>query len=170
MELGSIALVLWAGAVADGADLWFSVILGWGLLTLAAIDWRQLWLPDILTIPLALVGLLMALWLGLDAFVDHAIGAIAGLAFLGLIGWVYRRIRGRDGLGLGDAKLLAASGAWVAWQGLPTVVLFGAALGLAQAFIMAAMGRPVHAATKLPFGTHLCLATWVVWLYGPLAI
>jgi len=119
IELAAVAVVLWAGVVSDGADLWLSAALGWTLLVLAVIDWRDFWLPDRLTVLRALDGLVMALWLRVGAFIDHAIGAVAGLLFLGLVAWGYRRLRGREGLGLGDAKLLAASGAWVACRACP---------------------------------------------------
>src|SRR5437762_119808 len=72
---------------------------------------------------------------------DHAIGATAGFAALAVVAWLYRRLRNRDGLGLGDAKLSAAIGAWVAWQGLPTMLLWGSMLGLLFAIGMSVRGR-----------------------------
>jgi leader peptidase (prepilin peptidase)/N-methyltransferase len=71
---------------------------------------------------------------------------------------------------LGDAKLLAASGAWVSWTGLPSVVLIAALAGLVFAVIRARRGGGIEAAARVPFGTFLCLGTWIVWLYGPLQI
>ena len=72
---------------------------------------------------------------------DHALGALAGFASLAVIASVYRRVRGREGLGLGDAKLLAAAGAWLGWQALPSVVLIAAASGLALALATRARRR-----------------------------
>jgi leader peptidase (prepilin peptidase)/N-methyltransferase len=85
-----------------------------------------------------------------------------------LIAWLYRRLRGREGLGLGDAKLLGAGGAWLGWQALPSVVALGAAIALALALAGAAAGGKLSATTRIAFGPYLALAIWVVWLYGPL--
>jgi leader peptidase (prepilin peptidase)/N-methyltransferase len=71
-------------------------------------------------------------------------------------------------MGLGDAKLLAASGAWVSWQGLPSVILLGAVTGLAYALLRFGRDGSLALTNRVPFGTFLCLGTWIVWLYGPL--
>jgi leader peptidase (prepilin peptidase)/N-methyltransferase len=73
-------------------------------------------------------------------------------------------------MGLGDAKLLAASGAWVSWSALPSVILLGALTGLAFALAGSMRGGTLSLTNRVPFGTFLCLGTWIVWLYGPLAI
>jgi leader peptidase (prepilin peptidase)/N-methyltransferase len=94
----------------------------------------------------------------------------AGIAFLLLagVGWAYRYVRGRAGLGLGDAKLLAASGAWLGAGALPTVLLW--ATGSALVWVLAAARRnaELSGASRLPFGPFLAFGTWLVWLYGPL--
>src|SRR3546814_8244321 len=78
------------------------------LLTLALLDWRHFWLPDALTLPLAFLGLTIGLWSTDVALIDRIIGAVAGYgALLGISGG-YRLFRGREGLGLGDVKLLGA--------------------------------------------------------------
>jgi leader peptidase (prepilin peptidase)/N-methyltransferase len=77
---------------------------------------------------------------------------------------VYRAIRGRDGLGGGDAKLLAAAGAWVGVRALPQVVLFAAIAGLVAAAGLRIAGVRLGAQSALPFGPFLALATWLVWL------
>ena len=84
------------------------------------------------------------------------------------LGLAYRRLRGREGIGLGDAKLLAGIGAWVAWPGLATVVLIAALSGLGLALLQRSRGKPIHMVDKLPFAPHLCIGAWLVWLYGPL--
>jgi leader peptidase (prepilin peptidase)/N-methyltransferase len=79
-------------------------------------------------------------------------------------------MRGREGLGQGDAKLLAAAGAWLGWEALPVVVFIGAVLGLALVLLRRRPGQKLDAATALPFGAPLALATWVMWLaasYSP---
>jgi leader peptidase (prepilin peptidase)/N-methyltransferase len=93
---------------------------------------------------------------------------VAGFAVLGAISLLYRRLRHREGLGLGDAKLLAALGAWVSWQGLPTVLLWGSMLGLVFALVRSAMGRGLQWSDRIPFGVFLGAGGWLVWLYGPL--
>jgi leader peptidase (prepilin peptidase)/N-methyltransferase len=168
IELAALAVALWAALTVSEAQLWPSCVLGWGLLALAVIDYRDYLLPDAITLPLVALGL-GAAYLDDPAGVPaHAIGAAAGfLAFL-LIGLAYRRLRGRDGLGFGDAKLLAAAGAWVGWQGLPSVVLLGAAASLALVLAQSLRGQTLRLDARLPFGPGLCLGLWVVWLYGPL--
>jgi len=168
IELGAVLVALWAASVSDGLALWAGCILGWTLLALAAIDFRDGILPDVLTLPLIVLGLVATYFLSPWQMPDSAIGAAAGFGVFALIRWLYRRLRGREGLGLGDAKLLAASGAWVAWDGLPSVVLIGAAAGLAIALITALREGQLTLNQRIAFGPALCLGTWLVWLYGPI--
>jgi leader peptidase (prepilin peptidase) / N-methyltransferase len=172
IELAAIGVACWAAWVLpDTTMLWIGCGLGWTLLALGWIDWDNMVLPDVLTLPLLLLGL-VATWILAPALLadrllaDHVGAAVAGyLAFRALeIG--YRRLRGRDGLGRGDAKLLAAAGAWVGLQALPLVVLGGALAGLCAALFMRLRGTRVSATTALPFGPGLALALWVVWLYA----
>jgi leader peptidase (prepilin peptidase)/N-methyltransferase len=167
MELAAIAIVAWAALVTSGPILFASCVYGWGLLLLAAIDWRVQLLPDVVTLPLMVAGLVAAIVLPLDPWRDHAIGAAAGLAVLAIVAWLYRRLRKREGLGLGDAKLSAAIGAWTAWQGLPTTLLWGSILGLLFAIALPLSGRRVRLSDRLPFGLFLAAGGWLTWLYGP---
>jgi len=80
----------------------------------------------------------------------------------------YRVLRGREGLGLGDAKLLAAAGAWLTWTALPTVILLAALLALLTVVLRWATGRLFHADERIAFGPALAAAIWLVWLVGPL--
>ena len=149
-------------AVAAPARLWADCILGWGLLALGWIDAETLLLPDLLTLPLVLAGLGATLGLDPGRIGSHAAGAAAGwLGFRGLA-LAYRHLRGREGLGEGDAKLLAAAGAWAGWRALPGVVLLAALLGLAWAGLAHLRGRTLGAASALPFGPFLALALWIV--------
>jgi leader peptidase (prepilin peptidase)/N-methyltransferase len=143
---------------------------GWTLLTLAAIDWREFVLPYIITLPLIPSGLVVASAIDPGLLGAHALGALAGFASLALIASVYRRLRGREGLGLGDAKLLAAAGAWLGWQGLPSVVLIGAVSALTMALATALGGGKLAWTSRIAFGPHLALAFWLVWLCGPVVI
>ena len=134
------------------------------LLALAILDLKYFWLPDAVTLPLLAGGLAVnALGLG-PGFENALTGAIAGFACLSLIRLGYRGWRGHDGLGRGDAKLLAAIGAWVGWQPLPFVPLLAALLGLAAVCIMTIAGRKVRAQDRLPFGVMLALSGASAWV------
>ena len=168
MELGALVIAVWAAFLVSGWILLASCLFGWTLLTLAAIDWRTNLLPDVLTLPLIVAGLAVARFVDPASVVAHLVGALVGFATFALLAAIFRRLRGRDGLGLGDAKLLAAVGAWLGWMGLPTVVLLGALIGLALVLARRLAGEPIDAATRIPFGPALAAGAWIVWLYGPL--
>jgi leader peptidase (prepilin peptidase)/N-methyltransferase len=168
LELGALGIAIWAATVSEGWVLWASCALGWCLLALAAIDFRDGLLPDALTLPLIPFGLLVAYLEDPASAWPHAIGALVGFLVFALVRWLYRRLRRRDGLGMGDVKLLAAAGAFVSWEGLPSVVLIAAVAGLAMALVSGALGRRIALDQRLPFGPGLCLGLWLVWLYGPL--
>jgi leader peptidase (prepilin peptidase)/N-methyltransferase len=170
MELTALAVAAWAALLTSGWILVASCVFGWTLLLLGAIDGRVQLLPDVVTLPLLAAGLVVAFAFDRSDWADHAIGAAAGFAALASLAFLYRRLRGRDGLGLGDAKLLAALGAWISWQGLPTVLLWGSMLGLAFALVRALAGRGLHASDRIPFGVFLAAGGWLVWLYGPLGM
>jgi leader peptidase (prepilin peptidase)/N-methyltransferase len=151
---GALAVValavfgLSAGALAAALFLF-------ALLALALIDADTGYLPDAITIPLV-VGGLAANAAGLFApFSDALIGAAAGYAFFALIGLAFRRLRGREGLGEGDAKLLAAIGAWCGFAALPFVVL---AAALATLAYVAVFRRGGSAEDPIAFGPGLCAA------------
>lgn len=168
LELGALTVVVWAAFVTSGWILVASCALGWTLLTLAAIDWRTGLLPDVLTLPLIVAGLGVSFALDSGSLLDHVIGAAVGFVAFWALAEAYRLLRGRDGLGLGDAKLLAASGAWLSWSGLPSVILFAAFIGLALVLAQRLRGGALQATDRLAFGPALAAATWLVWLYGPL--
>ena len=170
IECAALAVALWAAALLDDWLLLASCGLGWALLVLAVIDWRHLLLPDGLTLPLIPAGLAVAVAIDPAFLMPHLVGAAGGYGLFAATAWLYRRLRGRDGLGLGDAKLLAAAGAWLSWQGLPSVVLIAALLGLAAAAVVRTLGHPITLHHRVPFGPCICLAIWTVWLYGPLRL
>ncbi len=166
VELAAVAVALAAALVEpDPAQLWLDCALGWTLLALAWIDWQSMRLPDVLTLPLLLAGLVVTvLWQPQDVL-DHATAAITAYLALRGLALAYRRLRGREGLGAGDAKLLAAAGAWLGLAPLPWVVLLAASAGLVAALVWMAAGRRIDAGTALPFGPWLAAAIWAVWLY-----
>jgi leader peptidase (prepilin peptidase) / N-methyltransferase len=168
IELVALAVAASAVPVLGGWLLWVSLALGWTLLALAAIDLGHYWLPDRLTLPLIPAGLLVAWLIDPARLPEHLIGAAAGFFAFAGIAWAYQRLRRRAGLGLGDAKLLAAAGAWLGWPALPGLVVVAAGLALAVALVRAAFGERLGAATRIAFGPYLAAALWLFWLYGPL--
>jgi leader peptidase (prepilin peptidase)/N-methyltransferase len=168
IELAALAVpIIAACAVPGGPFLWLSCVLGWWLLALAWIDAVSFRLPDVLTLPIILAGLAEAGWFEPASVIDRAVGATVGFGALWLIGFVYRRIRHREGLGLGDAKLLAAGGAWGGISLLPFTMFVAPALALLYAGILWLRGIPVTATTKLPFGPFLAGAIWMAWILQP---
>jgi leader peptidase (prepilin peptidase) / N-methyltransferase len=131
------------------------------LAVIAVIDARTRRIPDLLSLPLIAAGLAIAYWLPLLPIQHHLIGAVVGYALLAAIGAWYFRRTGTDGLGLGDAKLFAAAGAWLGWQALPMVLLIAALGGLAFSVLRGRTSR--H--TALAFGPWLALGFWAVWLW-----
>jgi leader peptidase (prepilin peptidase)/N-methyltransferase len=153
--IGALALGFAPGVAGVG---W--ALLGWILLTLALLDWRHYWLPDALTLPLAFLGLTIGLWTTSVPLMDRIIGAAAGYGVLLAISVAYRMARGREGLGLGDAKLLGALGAWLGWQALPFILLMASVTGLT---VMLLTGRARSATTRVPLGTFLAIAALPAW-------
>jgi leader peptidase (prepilin peptidase) / N-methyltransferase len=169
VELSALVVALIAVFLDQGGEVWLDCILGWWLLTLAWIDARHWVLPDPLTLPLVVAGLLAALLFDRAELTIRALGAALGYLALRVLADVYRRLRGRDGLGQGDAKLLAAAGAWVGAGGLPQVILIAALAGLFAAACLRLAGIRLGAFSALPFGPFLALATWLVWLLPALS-
>lgn len=143
-----------------------TVGLGWALVVLAAVDFATFRLPDVLTMPLAVAGVAVAWTLPGQPVLSHvAAGSIAYIA-LAALAWAFRAMRGKDGLGLGDAKLAAAAGAWLGAPDLPYTIV----LACAAAFLWVGLRTLMHGAgaltEKIPFGPPLALAIWIAWLYG----
>lgn len=160
MELAAAVVGMAAFAATAGPSGLAGALFGWVLLALLALDAEHLWLPDALTLPLLAAGLL----LGQGDLAGRLVGAAIGGGGLLLIAWVYRLARHRDGMGLGDVKLMAALGAWLGWQMLPLLLLLAALLGLGLAAVAAVRGRPVG---QVPLGACLAAAAFPLWLAGP---
>lgn len=166
--LSALVVSVWAAVVLSGWLLWVSLAFGGVLLALSAIDFHRQLLMDSLTLPLIAAGLGVAYLVDPATLIDHVIGALAGFACLVALSWAYQRIRNREGLGFGDSKLLAGVGAWVAWPGLPSVILIAASSALAVVLLRSLVGHQVRLEERMPFGPYLCLGAWIVWLHGPL--
>jgi leader peptidase (prepilin peptidase)/N-methyltransferase len=169
VEVAAIGIALISLAVDTGTDAWLDTLLGIWLLTLGSIDLRRWVLPDVLTLPLAAVGIAAAVLRAPADLADRGLGMVLGYIGLRAVAWLYRQWRGREGLGGGDAKLLAAAGAWTGATGLPSIIFGGAVLGLIAAGAMALAGHALRRDSALPFGPFLALTAWLVWLFGPFA-
>jgi leader peptidase (prepilin peptidase)/N-methyltransferase len=161
VELSAVTVAMSAALAGErGALLWAACALGWTLLTLGWIDALCQRLPDFLTLPLVLAGLAEAYFLEPDALTGRAVGAACAYAGFRLLALVYKWWRGQEGLGQGDAKLLAASGAWLGAWLLPDVLLVGAVTAL----IFALRRGRIDPAARIPFGPFLAAGTWLLWL------
>ncbi|MEP7348903.1 MAG: prepilin peptidase [Sphingorhabdus sp.] len=146
--LGAVPFVLLPPGQAAAA-----AILGWLLLPLITLDLLHYWLPDRLTIILAMAGLAMGGILTPDiSITDQAIGAVTGYGILELIRRLYRALRHREGMGAGDPKLFGALGFWFGWQALPMLMMLASGVGLIWAF----GGRRKNTGLRLlPLGAYL---------------
>lgn len=171
IECAGAAIGVWA-ALAGWDGGWpmiaATAVLGWQLLLIALIDAENFWLPDELTGPLIVTGLIASAVLLQGWPALQIIGAVIGFVGLWALAAAYRRVRGREGLGGGDPILFAGCGAWVGWAGLPSVLLWACAAGFSLVLAMVIVRRKVSATDRLPFGTMLAIGLWLTWLYGPI--
>lgn len=170
MEVAAIMVVLWAAVAVGPEALMITVVLGWALLALAVMDARSLFLSDALTLPLIPAGLLVCLWLDPLGVWSNIAGALFGAAVFMAMSWAYFRLRAREGLGLGDVKLIAAAGAWVGVEGLGTVILWAVMVNAVMIASEMLRGQTMAATTQVPLGTGLAAGLWLTWLYGPVSI
>jgi leader peptidase (prepilin peptidase) / N-methyltransferase len=166
IELAATLVALLALVADDGPLTWLDCLFGWWLLALGWTDLRSWLLPDALTLPLVLAGFGMTAWIAPQRLAVSVLGAALGYLGLRLVGWAYRVLRGGEGIGEGDAKLLAASGAWLGVAALPRVILVAASSALVAAIGMRFCGARLGPRSPLPFGPFLALATWLMWLFA----
>jgi len=131
-----------------------ALLLGWTLIALAFIDFDTALLPDSLTLPLIWLGLIFNVYGVFASLPDAVVGAVAGYLVLWSVYWLFRLATGKEGMGFGDFKLLAAIGAWLGWQTLPVTLLLssgvGAVIGIAL-IVLVKHDRRV----PIPFGPYL---------------
>ncbi len=147
------------------AALLGAMLLTWCLVALTMIDVDHQLLPDDITLPLIWLGLLFNIGGTYVTLTDAVIGAMAGYLTLWSVYWLFKLLTGKDGMGYGDFKLLAALGAWLGWQALPSIILLssvvGAAVGIALMFFKR-RGKDV----PIPFGPYLAAAGWIALMWG----
>lgn len=163
VEAGCAAIGGVALAIAPAPAGFALALLGWQVLTLGLLDARHYWLPHILSLVLGATGLMLGgiamAALGLDVpLTDRLIGGLAGGGGLWLVGAAYRLLRRRDGLGGGDAPMLAGIGLWTGWMALPFILLLASLAGLAVAAVRLAGRHDTAGPLRLPLGTLLALA------------
>lgn len=157
---GYIAWRFGASAEAAGAMLF-----AWTMIALAVIDLDTFYLPDNLTLPLLWTGLVFNIGSTFTDLSSAVIGAAAGYLVLWAVFWAYKLATGKEGMGYGDFKLLAAIGAWLGWKMLPLVILLSSFVGAVAGIgliILARRGRNV----PIPFGPYLALAGLIALFYG----
>jgi len=138
----------------------------WALLALAFIDADTQLLPDDITLPLLWAGLAANLFGLFVPLASAVVGAMAGYLALWAVYWLFKLVRGKEGMGYGDFKLLAALGAWLGWPMLPQIVLVSSVLGAAGGILMIVLkGR--DKAVPLPYGPWLAGAGAVALFFGP---
>lgn len=141
------------------------LLFSWSLIALTGIDFNEQLLPDNITLPLLWLGLLANTQNTFATLNDAVIGAAAGYLVLWWIFWVFKLFTGKEGMGHGDFKLLAALGAWMGWQQLFLIVLLsslvGAIVGIALIILM---GRDKQ--IPIPFGPYLATAGWIALVWG----
>ena len=142
-----------------------AVLFTWFLIAASGIDFRTQLLPDSLTLPLMWLGFIAAhenLFVGPKTALA---GAMVGYGSLWLVWWLFKQLTGKEGMGHGDFKLLAAIGAWCGLKGiLPTILLSSLVGAIIGSIWLAMKGR--DKATPLPFGPYLAIAGWIVFMWG----
>lgn len=148
-----------------GAAALAALLLTWALIALSVIDIDHQLLPDNITLPLLWLGLLLSL---AGVFTDpraSLIGAAAGYLSLWSVYHAFRLLTGKEGMGYGDFKLLAALGAWLGWQALPVIILLSSLVGAVVGIVLiVTLGRDRN--VPIPFGPYLAAAGWLALLWG----
>jgi leader peptidase (prepilin peptidase)/N-methyltransferase len=142
-----------------------AILLIWSLIALTFIDFDTTYLPDAITLPLLWCGLLFNLENTYVYLSSAVIGAMAGYLSLWLVYWGFKLITGKEGMGYGDFKLLAALGAWLGWQKLPMIVLLSSIVGAIVGIlliVLAKRGRQI----PIPFGPYLATAGMIALFWG----
>ena len=164
IEVMALLIGVAAGIAVPGPVGIAGAVFGWLLLTLGALDVVAFWLPDVLTVTLAVGGVVTGALGVSPSLTGRLIGGGVGFVALWAVGAGYKLLRGRVGLGGGDPKLLGAIGLWLGWRMLPTVVLFAALVGLGIAVVGALRGRATTLTDRMPFGALLAIAAYPAWL------
>ena len=141
------------------------VIFTWFLIALSGIDIKTQLLPDNLTLPFLWLGIIFNLFSTYTDLTSSVLGAIFGYLALWLVFHLFKLVTGKEGMGYGDFKLLAALGAWLGWQSLPLIILLSSAVGAVFGIFMI-VTKLQERSQPIPFGPYLAMAGWIAMLYG----
>ena len=141
------------------------VLLTWFLIALSGIDLKTHLLPDNLTLPLLWLGIIFNIFTTYTDLTSSVLGAIFGYLSLWSVFHLFILITGKEGMGYGDFKLLAALGAWLGWQSLPLIILLSSAVGAIFGISMIVI-KLQERSQPIPFGPYLAVAGWIAMLYG----
>jgi leader peptidase (prepilin peptidase)/N-methyltransferase len=159
----SVALLLKLGPTLE--YVLFMLFAG-SLITIAFIDFRHKVIPDVVSLPGIVVGFAFSLVPSAPlSWLDSLIGIVGGGGFLLLVAIFFEKITGREGMGMGDVKMLAMIGAWVGWKALPFIILLSSLSGSLLGGAVLLISRQ-GARTKIPFGPFLSLGTLIYLLFG----
>ncbi|MFT2092377.1 prepilin peptidase [Paraglaciecola sp. 2405UD69-4] len=142
-----------------------AVVATWLLIAMTFIDLDTMLLPDQLTLPLLWMGLLLSINSSFVTPTDAIIGAAVGYLSLWSLYWAFKLLTGKEGMGYGDFKLLAAIGAWVGWQHLPVVILLSSFVGAVVGISLLTM-QGKDKSQPIPFGPYLAAAGWLTLMFG----
>ncbi len=150
-----------------GPGVWLAgaLLLTAALVALTMIDAATQLLPDDITLPLVWAGIAFHLVYGVLPLADAVVGAMAGYLVLWSVYWLFKLVTGKEGMGYGDFKLLAALGAWLGWQMLPLIILLSSLVGALWGILQIALSR-MGRGQPLPFGPYLAAAGYVALLWG----
>lgn len=141
------------------------LIFTWCLIALTGIDFNEQLLPDNITLPLLWLGLLSNYFNTLTSLENAVLGAVIGYLSLWSVFWLFKLVTGKEGMGHGDFKLLAALGAWLGWQQIPMIILLSSVVGAVVGItLILAMGRDKQ--VPIPFGPYLAAAGWIALMWG----
>ncbi|MDB2410465.1 A24 family peptidase [Pseudomonadales bacterium] len=141
------------------------LVLTWALIALTGIDYDTYLLPDNITLPLIWLGLILN-YFGLITTLESALwGAVVGYLSLWCVFWLFKLITGKDGMGYGDFKLLAALGAWLGWQMLPVIIISSSLVGAVIGISLIVLGDR-EKNKPIPFGPYLAIAGWIALIWG----
>ncbi len=135
------------------------------LVTLAGIDADHQLLPDNMTLPLLWAGILLSFWSVHTDLTASVVGAIAGYLALWSVYHLFRLLTGKEGMGYGDFKLLAALGAWLGWQMQPLVILLSSVVGAVFGLVLMSTGK-MKRDNPMPFGPFIAAAGWIALIWG----
>ena len=142
-----------------------ALVFVWALIALAAIDIDTHLLPDDITLPLMWLGILVNMQTGFTNLQSAVIGAVAGYLSLWAVYWIFKLITGKEGMGYGDFKLLAAIGAWLGWSILPLVILLSSLVG-AVVGVGLIIAAKLHKDIMIPFGPYLAGGALIALFWG----